>query len=88
MVQACFEWTAADTSFYEVVMIQQNKLLKSKDRCLSAFAKELIKLYLYNKMVKDSDLHTKIRRQGIMQRINKGKLKKLFALCAGDIPQE
>ena len=90
MVQACFEWTAADALFYEVVLIQQNKLLKSKGRCLSAFANELKKLYLYNEMLKDSDLHIKIRRQGIMQRImfNKGKIKKLSALCARGNPQE
>jgi hypothetical protein len=85
-----FRTDAADTSFYEVVLIQQNKLLKSKGRCLSAFANELKKLYLYNEMVKDADLHIKIRRQGIMQRIifNKGKAKKLSALCARGNPKE
>jgi len=29
---------AAEALFYEAILIQQNKLLKSKDRCMAAFA--------------------------------------------------
>jgi hypothetical protein len=59
MLQILIEQMAVDALTAEAVLIQQNKLLKSKDSCMSAFAKELKKLYVYNEMVKDSDLYTK-----------------------------
>jgi hypothetical protein len=59
ILQILIEQMAVDVLTTEAVLIQQNKLLKSKDICISVFAKERKKLYVYNEMAKDSDLYTK-----------------------------